>query len=490
MPSRNEPRSLLLITLVSMVGLPPRMESPPTDTATEEALVLVVDDDETVAELVARWLQRAGFDTEVHHDAESMLDGLSRSLPDAVCLDLGLPGMSGQDALRLLRNRHRTVPTIILTADRDPRTVVEAMQGGAYDYLTKPLDRGKVVTTVRNAVRQHRLEARLRQLERDVEAEHFAGIIGRTPIMRGLFRQLDRVAASDITVLIQGESGSGKELVAQAIHNQSARSSGPLVAVNCAAIAPTLQDSELFGHEKGAFTGADRARPGRFEQANGGTLFLDEIAELSPALQAKLLRTLQERRFERVGGRVSIRSDFRLIAATHRNLEQMVASGDFRQDLFFRVAVLELHVPPLRSRRGDVPLLTRALLMEIAEEMGVPCPKIDTDAQANLDRYHWPGNVRELRNTLQRAVVVCEGETIRTDDLPPRLLRSLRAVPSPPEGEQGRLPDLGNTSLAEIERAAIEAALAATGGNLSEVTRRLGIGRATLYRRLKKYGLR
>lgn len=466
----------------------------PVRPGSDEALVLIVDDDEAVGRLIARWLSRAGFVTQVHASAESMLDGFTRSLPDAVCLDLGLPGMSGQDALRLIRARHRTVPTIIVTGDREPQTVVAAMQDGAHDYLTKPLDQAKVVATVRNAVHQHRLEARVRQLERDVEAEQFGELIGRTPQMRGLFRQLDRVAASDITVLIQGESGSGKELVAQAIHAQSARSAGPLVALNCAAIAPGLQDSELFGHERGAFTGAEQARAGRFEQANGGTLFLDEVAELSPALQAKLLRTLQERRFERVGGRTSIRSDFRLIAATHRNLEQMVEKKLFRQDLFFRLAVLELSVPPLRSRRGDIPLLCDALLAQLAEQTGAPCPSIDPAARSILERYRWPGNVRELRNTLQRAIVVCEDACIRTHDLPPRILNVMGQSDPPSPGDSSRslsrLPELGNTSLAEIERAAIEATLAATGGNLSEVTRRLGIGRATLYRRLKKYGLR
>ncbi len=475
----------------------------------DEALVLVVDDDEIASQLTARWLHREGFQCQIHASAESLLEGLSKSLPDVICLDLGLPGMSGLDALELVRQRHRTVPIIILTAESSPGTVVSAMRGGARDYLVKPLERMKVTTTVRNAVEHHRLESQVRQLRRDADQTQFSGILGRSPAIRGLFHQLDRIAASDITVLVQGESGTGKELVARAIHEHSARRGGPLVAVNCAAIPESLQDSELFGHEKGAFTGADQSRPGRFEQANGGTLFLDEVAELSSELQAKLLRVLQERKFERVGGRTTLTSDFRLVAATHRDLASMVGRGEFREDLFFRLAVLELHVPPLREREGDIAMLSDAFIRQMASEAGRDCPRLATDTVALLHRHPWPGNVRELRNSLQRALVVCEDGVIQPGDLPPRMLRDVgsgteteRPVPAPaskvvaiagepePRADPVAQPRLEGASLAEIERAAIEAALVSAGGNLSEVTRRLGIGRATLYRRLKKYGMR
>ncbi|MCH9684054.1 MAG: sigma-54 dependent transcriptional regulator [Deltaproteobacteria bacterium] len=482
----------------------PRPDEPSSDR--DEALVLVVDDDEVASQLVARWLEREGFQCQVHGSAESLLQGLSQSLPDAICLDLGLPGMSGLDAMELVRQRHRTVPIVVLTAERSPGTVVTAMRAGAHDYLVKPLERIKVTTTVRNAVEHHRLESQVRQLRRDAEHAEFAGIVGRSAAIRSLFRQLDRIAASDITVLVQGESGTGKELVARAIHDNSARRRGPLVAVNCAAIPESLQDSALFGHEKGAFTGADQARPGRFEQANGGTLFLDEVAELSSELQAKLLRVLQERKFERVGGRTILTSDFRLVAATHRDLAAMVKEGKFREDLFFRLAVLELHVPPLREREGDVPLLVNALLEKMAHEAGRECPKVAPAAMELMLRHSWRGNVRELHNSLQRAFVVCEGGVIQINDLPPRMLqddaaddpsRDTRSAPSTPSAgpstsvaAPAALPNLAGASMVEIERAAIEAAMASAGGNLSEVTRRLGIGRATLYRRLKKYGLR
>ncbi len=458
----------------------------------DDALVFVVDDDPAAAQLIARWLDAAGFQPEIHPSAESLLQAFKRSLPDAVCLDLGLPGMSGNDALRVIRRHHRTVPVIVMTAERDPSTVVSTMQDGAYDYLAKPLDRTKVSASVRNAVDSHRLQTQVQQLQRDAEQDGFGDILGGSNAMRGLFRQLDRVAASDITVLIQGESGTGKELVAQAIHDHSARSSGPLIAVNCAAIPQSLQDAELFGHEKGAFTGADRMRPGRFEQADGGTLFLDEVAELSPELQAKLLRVLQERRFERVGGTKTLSTDFRLVAATHRNLAKMVEDGEFRQDLFFRLAVLELSVPPLRDRVGDVDFLAAQFIQTLAAETGRTVPRLSPALQAVLRAYAWPGNVRELRNVLQRAMVVCEGDTLDLADLPPRVHASAevsKAVAVADTGETAAVVARGG-SLADIERAAIEEALRATGGNLSEVTRRLGIGRATLYRRLKKYGIR
>jgi len=466
----------------------------PTERTDDHGLVLVVDDDRAIAQLTARWLEREGFRVATHSNAESLFSAFAETLPDAVCLDLGLPGMSGQDALAQIRKHHSTVPVIVVTGERKPETVVAAMQGGAYDYLAKPLERTKYVASVRNAVERHRLSTKVRQLERDSVGAGFAGLVGRSPAMRSLYRQLDRIAASDITVLVHGESGTGKELVTRAIHDNSARRDGPLVAVNCAAIPQSLQDAELFGHEKGAFTGADQARPGRFEQADGGTLFLDEVAELSLPLQAKLLRVLQERTFERVGGRKTMRTDFRLVAATHRDLSEMVARGEFREDLFFRLAVLELQVPPLRERTGDVELLTHRFLSELSEG---EVPELTDAARDVLLHYAWPGNVRELRNALQRAIVVCDASRIDVGDFPPRLRAAVEptlasapvSLPTP-AAPANQPPPTAVRSLADLERSTIEEALQATGGNVSEVTRRLGISRATLYRRLKKYGLR
>lgn len=446
-------------------------------------LVLVVDDDPEAAALVARWLELADLNVQVHASGESLLEALKTTLPDAICLDLGLPGISGLGVLEVVRQRHLTVPVVVLTGDDSAQSVVVAMRDGAYDYLTKPADRTKLTTVVRNAVSHYRDSTRLAQLEREASGHGFAGILGNSPAMSRVFRQLQKIAASDITVLVHGESGTGKELVAQAVHAHSARGTGPFVAVNCAAVPETLQDSEFFGHEKGAFTGATQTKAGRFEEADGGTLFLDEVAELSPSLQAKLLRVLQERQFCRVGGSRTISSDFRLVTASHRDLEAMVKEGTFRGDLYFRLAVLELDLPPLRDREDDLWLLVDAFLQEFGSEAGL---LIGPGARRTLSRYEWPGNVRELRNVLQRASVLCEDNLIRVGDLPKRL------VGEEPVGKEAgtlQLPDLDalNMTLDDLERWAIVSTLERTGGHLTEAVRILGIGRTTLYRKLKKY---
>ncbi|MBL4632422.1 MAG: sigma-54-dependent Fis family transcriptional regulator [Kofleriaceae bacterium] len=465
----------------------------------DKPLILLVDDDPSLSALVGRWLELAEFRVEYCESAEALLDLLSRTLPDAVCLDLDLPGMGGMEVLSLLRRRHRTVPIIMLTGDKSIHSVVQAMQAGAYDYVPKPPDRARLVNTVSNAVKQHHMSTRLAQLEREVDGTGFDGIIGQSPVMRDLFRQLEKVAMSDITSLIHGESGTGKELIAGAIHKNSARSSGPFVAVNCAAVPETLQDSQFFGHEKGAFTGATKTQLGRFEQANGGTLFLDEIAELNPTLQAKLLRVIQEKNFQRVGGSRVIHSDFRLVAATNRDLADMVRRGTFRDDLYFRIAVLELEIPPLRDRKGDLDLLVNTFLSEIANAGNQPKAVVSSEAMTTLAEYSWPGNVRELLNVIQRAVVMAENNFIASRDLPSRLLNvqgkrppadeecvvsdAPRGTPPPDPGEYPM-------TLVELERWAIETMMERTGGNVSEVIRRLKIGRTTLYRKLKRYGLR
>lgn len=447
-------------------------------------LVLVVDDDPESAALVARWLELADLSVQVHSSGESLLEALKTTLPDVICLDLGLPGISGLGVLQVVRQRHLTVPVVVLTGDESTESVVAAMGDGAYDYLTKPADRTKLTNVVRNAVTHYRDSARLADLEREASGSGFAGILGNSPAMSRVFRQLQKIAASDITVLVHGESGTGKELVAQAVHGHSARGSGPFVAVNCAAVPETLQDSEFFGHEKGAFTGATQTKAGRFEEADGGTLFLDEVAELSPSLQAKLLRVLQERQFCRVGGSRTLASDFRLVTASHRDLEAMVKEGTFRGDLYFRLAVLELDLPPLRDREDDLWLLVDAFLKEFASEHGL---RIGPGARRVLSRYEWPGNVRELRNVLQRASVLCEEHTIQAGDLPKRLLGG--DEPARPTSGTAQLPDLAelNMTLDDLERWAIVSTLERTGGQLKEAVRILGIGRTTLYRKLKKY---
>jgi DNA-binding NtrC family response regulator len=351
---------------------------------------------------------------------------------------------------------------------------------------------------------------RIATLEREAKERAMPGFVGESPPMRELYRQIDRVAASDISVFIHGESGTGKELVARAIHERSSRSASPFIALNCAAIPESLQESELFGHERGAFTGAAQRRIGCFENVGGGTLFLDEVAELSPGAQSKLLRVLQQRTIQRVGSSQEIPVDFRLLAATHQDLSAAVREGRFREDLFYRIVVFELELPPLRERGSDVELLALHFAARSGGELAGRSVTVSPEALDLLRRYSWPGNVRELQNVCQRAAVTCEGSAILPGDLPPRIRAAIGEAPSAPpvalpmpvaapapavSGEQAAPreaaagTDCGNVSLSAMERNAILDALARTGGNRARVSRELGIGRTTLYRKLKEYGI-
>jgi DNA-binding NtrC family response regulator len=453
-------------------------------------LVVIVDDDPTQCLVISRLLVREGYGVEVFHDGQSALDGLALLMPDCLCLDMVMPGLSGIEVLERIRSRHLALPVIVLTADTSVGSVVEAMRLGAYDYLAKPIDRTRLATAIRNAVERHGMERRLKRLERVAEGRPYPGIVGSSPRMRDLFAEIDRVAASDITVLVHGESGTGKELVARAIHDSSGRRSGPFLAINCAAVPEPLMESELFGHEAGAFTGAASRRRGMLELADGGTLLLDEIGELPQPLQAKLLRALQERRFRRVGGTSEIASDFRLLAATNRNLADDVRSGRFREDLYFRVAVFEIEVPPLRERRDDTPLLARHFADELAAAAARPGVELSNEACAALVRYDWPGNVRELRNTMERALVVCDGGTIRLCDLPQRLQEAgggAKPAMSGGAGGTATWPGADDAlDLAQLEHKAIAEALRRAEGNHARAAKLLGLSRATLYRKLKQ----
>ena len=453
------------------------------------ARALVVDDDPAITELVGSWLRRAGWTVETQPSAAGLRAAMQVSLPDVLCLDLDLPDGHGQQLLGELAECCPGVPVIILTGDDGAASAVAAMKAGAYDYLTKPLTQARLLTTVSRAAERARLALRVAELERDAMGAGYPGIIGTSPAMRAMFRQLDRVAPRDISVLIQGESGTGKELVARALHERSPRRQGPLVTLNCAAIPEALQESELFGHERGAFTGAFEQRKGRFELADGGTLFLDEVAELSPGLQSKLLRVLQERTFHRLGSGQALRSDFRLVAASHRRVEDEVEAGRFRADLYFRIAVFELEVPPLRARGDDLRLLADKFLLDFADPEGGP-RRLSPAALEALSAHSWPGNVRELQNAVHRAVVLASGEVVELAHLPPRL-RSPASAPlaAPPAATPAAPPAPSARSMEAIERAAIEAALARAKGNVSEAVRQLGVGRTTFYRKLKKFGI-
>lgn len=381
--------------------------------------VLLVEDDAVCAAIFSRLLSHAGFEVAQAGSAAEGFAQIRARAVDVVCLDLGLPDADGLAALQRFQATDSTLPVVILTGDDAVSTVVAAMQEGAYDYLLKSVDATKLVTTIKNAVEKRRLESRLHALEKNAGAGRF-GLIGATPAMRTLFLQIERVASSDVTVTILGESGAGKELVARALHDESQRHRGPFVALNCAAIPETLQEAELFGHEKGAFTGAQTRRIGRLEQAHQGTLFLDEIAELSLSLQAKLLRALQERRFTRVGGTQEVESDFRVVTASHKDLAAEVSAGRFREDLYYRLVVFELRVPPLRERQEDIPLLAAHFLARFPGADGKPL-RLAPDALETFLVSPWRGNVRELQNAIQHAAVVAQDGVVRRTDLPPRL---------------------------------------------------------------------
>ena len=462
----------------------------PTIDTPERALVLAIDDDRDQRRIAERFLEAAGFSVQTCASGGEGLMMLEQCLPDAVLLDMHMEGMSGMDVLRRIKDTHPEVPVIILTGDADVRTIMAATREGAYDYIVKQsADRSRLVAVVRNATESHRLRGEVRRLQRAVAGKD--RMIGEAPCLAHLRAQIDRVAPRDVTVLIHGESGVGKELVAQAIHERSPRAAHPLVAVNCGAITEGIQGSELFGHERGAFTGAVSSHVGVFEKANKGTLFLDEVAELSLPLQVSLLRVLQQRRFVRVGGKEEISTDIRVIAASHRDLGEAVEQGRFREDLYFRLAVFEMEIPPLRERGEDILLLARQFLKEQCSKEKIPLPQMSPEFEAVLMRWHWPGNVRELQNIVSSALIKCTGRLLASQHLPPRIHSPPAAHPAPDthqtlEDAPGFTPP---RQLEEIKRSEIEAALRRNGQNRSRACQELGIPRTTFYRLLKRYHL-
>jgi DNA-binding NtrC family response regulator len=480
-----------MVMPLAEAGFPDSFPSRSAAAADEEGLLLVVDDMEEVRRLVGNTLAREGYEVKTFGSGEACLNAMPVLIPDAIYLDVDMPGLSGLQTLEKIREKHPRVPVIMLTGDDSVESVVAAMKLGAYDYLVKPPERQKLLTVARNAVEHHRMAVQLTSFKREAGGgEGFRGIVTQAESMKEVFRQMDRVAPTDVTILIHGESGTGKELVARAIHDHSPRKRWPFVALNCAAIPDTLQESELFGHEKGSFTGATGKRLGRFELADKGTLFLDEVGELSLPLQAKLLRVLQDNTFQRVGGSQDIRSDFRLVAATHKDLSREVRDSRFREDLYFRVVVFELELPPLREREGDVDLLVNHFLRQHQRERETPL-EVTPEAASILSAYPWPGNVRELENAIQRAVIAAE-RRIEPQHLPARLREEVPAPASGPPPSSPRTPLIAmeELNLERLERRAIEKALERTRGNLAEAGRLLGLSRATLYRKLKTYKLR
>jgi two-component system response regulator HydG len=452
------------------------------DMSESRTRVLLVDDEASTRTALSRLLERTGYDVDAVPDGGAALERLGEVPPDLVVTDLDMPVMNGLELLAALRERARDLPVIVVTGAADVRSAVSAMRAGAVDYLTKPVDADELALAIGRAIEARNVRVENEVLRREVRekyGEGIQGLLGTSPAMQKVYRMTKQVAPSRANVLITGESGTGKGELARAIHALSPRSERPFVAVHCAALAETLLESELFGHEKGSFTGADRRRIGRFEQAHGGTVFLDEIGEIPPPTQVRLLTVLQERRFERVGGNDSVEVDVRIIAATNRDLARDVANGRFREDLFYRLNVVAIEMPPLRLRGGDVLVLAEHFLRRFALENHKPIAGFSDRARTKIRSYGWPGNVRELENAIERAVVLCDGDVIDEDHLP-------YGASAGPALDGIAIP---GATMAEIERAAILKTLESVDGSTVRAAELLDISVRTIQYRLHEYGL-
>ncbi len=447
--------------------------------------ILIVDDDKNICKMIEASLRKERkYNLKTVLSGEACLKTMREELPDLVVMDIQMPGIDGIETLQRIKQEDSRIPVVMMTAHGTIERAVKSMKLGAYDFLTKPFARDRLLVTVNNALLNSSLKREVAELRSELKDKYeFENIIGQSGVMQDVFRALEKVVDSNVTVLITGESGTGKELIARAIHFHSQTRAGkPFVAVNCSALPESLLESELFGHEKGAFTGAAGRRMGKFEQANGGTIFLDEIGLMTPATQSKILRILQEREFERVGGNELIKVDVRIISATNKNLEEEMKKGEFREDLFYRISVFPIKLPPLRERRDDIPILSAFFLKKYSQQENKEIEGISPDALDLLLAYNWPGNVRELENAIERAVVLASGPEISAKDLP-AAVRSL--------GEK-RIYEADNTLaswIEKLEEEALRQALLECEGNISQTAKKLGIGRATIYRKAKKYGL-
>ena len=443
--------------------------------------ILVVDDEASARSGLEKLLRQSGYVVDTAKDGKEALAVAAEHPPEVVVTDLKMPEMDGMTLLGKLRESDRDLPVIVATAFGDVSSAVAAMRAGAADYLTKPIDFEALLVAIERARERRalRVEAEnLRRQLRERDAEGLQGLIGASPAMQKVYRVARQVAASRATVLITGESGTGKGELARAIHALSPRAKQPFISLHCAAVPEALLESEMFGHEKGSFTGADKRRIGRFEQAQGGTLFLDEIGEISPLVQTKLLRVLQERQLERVGGNDTISVDVRVVAATNRDLITEVHEGRFREDLYYRLNVVHLDMPPLRLRGSDVLVLANAFLRRFAEDNKKPVEELSEGARTKVLAHRWPGNVRELENAIERAVVLCEGSRIEADDLPFEAAQPMKGPVRVP-----------GSTMAEVERWAILATLEATGGSTAKAAELLDISVRTIQYRLHEYGL-
>jgi len=457
--------------------------------------VWLVDDDASIRWVLERALRNDGMAPRAFEAAEGALDALRRDTPDVLITDIRMPGASGLELLRRIRDARPALPVIVMTAHSDLGSAVSAYEGGAFEYLPKPFDIDEAVALVRRAA-----SGALGAGNDSGAAPRMPELLGKAPAMQQVFRAIGRLSRSSVTVLITGESGTGKELVARALHEHSPRTGRPFIALNTAAIPADLLESELFGHERGAFTGADAQRRGRFEQADGGTLFLDEIGDMSLPLQTRLLRVLAEGEFYRVGGQTPIRVDVRVIAASNQNLQERVRRGLFREDLYHRLNVIRIELPPLSARAEDIPALLTHYMLVAAHELGVEAKVLAPDAQARLAAYEWPGNVRELVNLCRRLSVLAPGSEVHLADLPPEIAGSAAAAPKEADwavalgdwAERHALkgtPPLLDAAQPQFERVLIRAALRRTQGHRQEAAKLLGWGRNTLTRKLRELGM-
>jgi two-component system, NtrC family, response regulator AtoC len=462
------------------------------------AHVLIVDDEVNIRRVLAAMLKREGYEVTTAADGEQALGALQKTPVHVVVTDLVMPRMGGMELLRRVTGEFPDVPVIVITAHGSVDSAVAALKAGAFDYITKPFEQDELKKVIAKAARAHDLERQnLHTILNDGDGPP---LVGESPPMRSIYEMVARVADSPSTVLITGESGTGKELIAKALHRGSSRRDRPLIKVNCAAIPKDLVESELFGYERGAFTGAVGSKPGRFELADGGTLFLDEIGEVPVEMQVKLLRAIQESEFERVGGIKTLRVDVRLIAATNRDLKQLIADGKFREDLYYRLAVVPIVLPPLRDRREDVPLLVKHFIDKYDQRLGKRVEGIEEEALQVLMGYAWPGNIRELENLMERSVLFADGPVIQASALPDSLREKGPQPPTPiaavgplgaiaaPSGAS--MKEIVRQAQAELEKELITRALEETGGNVTRAAKRLQISRKSLQVKMKELGLR
>ncbi len=452
-----------------------------------EKLVFIVDDEESISKMLLHWVKNQwNYNCKTFINGTDALNALSEN-PDLVLLDIMLPDINGNEVLSRIKSKNDQLPVIMLSAQGSVEVAIESLRLGAFDYFPKPLDKNRLEPAIRNAIKHYDLERELEKLKENLTKEYsFENIISADKKMQDAFKMVSKVLDNDITVLIQGESGTGKELVARAIHFNGKRKSAPFVVVNCASIPRELLESELFGHEKGSFTGAHVRKIGKFELAKGGTIFLDEIGEMEMALQAKILRVIQQKEFERVGGNEVIKTDVRIISATNRDLKAAVESKQFREDLFYRLSSFPINILPLRERKGDIVILINHFIEKFNDKLGKQVKGVSKPALKIMYDYDWPGNVRELENTLERCMILCDVDQIGVDVLPANIALKYQAAGVSSNGNI-----FGDDSpvipFEKLKEEAIRHALKVTEGNIVEAARRLKIGRATLYRLMDKY---